>query len=761
MKREKNGGAKSVVAVVFALACTTWMGGSALCAEALQLVKDGKPVATVVKGEDCGQGLGLLLNYIRKSTGARLPVVNDGAKVEGTAIHVGNTKFVKSLNLPLKTMDREGIVLKRTGQNLVITGASPLGISNAAKIFLEDVVGVRWYIPGDIWWVIPETKDLSVGELDRVESPDFFNRDSTGMAFENWMRWNRMNYPSRCSIGHNIGKVVDPKIYGKTHPEYYPLIGGKRAIPKVKGKKGYADWQPCLSNPELVDIAVKAAQAYFAERPDSKVFSLAQNDNYGWCRCEKCIEMNGGLKFDEAGHMCFSNLYFRFLNKVCEKLQKTHPDKLIGTMAYQCGTYDPPEFKAHPNIVVLVVNSRSRFHFDEEFRKAESEYIKSWAAVSNHLALHNWHFGKRYMIPVLELKSTRDFLQFAHANGATSYHGEEYPNWGIEGPKTWITAQLLWNVDADLDALLQRFCDDCFGKAGPPMKRFYEILEAAWNNQPDFGLPLNILPLWREDPRQLQIITPGTVEDCRKCLEEAFALVEDDLARQRLEHVAKTFRMVDYFTVRNAVYRGLDPQKHLTPASFQELVHNFNRMEYATDAFRIYIAENIKNDPLTYCGGWPGYVHMDLYYCEFGSQIAEALAKAEVESGKPSSQKALITALNKRFGELTANVAKADARGQGPAWEPFKERLHNYLQATAFVPRLKDSPKIDGTITAEEWKAAPVLTGFYKFHRRTLPEKVGMQTEVRVAYDDKGLYLAYRLFEEDISRLADKNNKRD
>ena len=77
-------------------------------------------------------------------------------------------------------------------------------------------------------------------------------------------------------------------------------------------------------------------------------------------------------------------------------------------------------------------------------------------------SVHVWHVDfKHPLYPRLELNSTKDFLEFFHKQGGIAYHGEEYTSFGFDGPKTWITAQLLWDTGLDVDALLRQalFCD--------------------------------------------------------------------------------------------------------------------------------------------------------------------------------------------------------------------------------------------------------------------------------------------------------------
>ncbi|MDP6354565.1 MAG: hypothetical protein QF473_05675, partial [Planctomycetota bacterium] len=125
-------------------------------ADPLYLVKDGKALGTIVKAAPSAEkdfwhqpwylsaGINDLRKYIKESSGGNLKIVTDGAEVKGPAIHVGRTAYVKSLGLPLDTIDKEGVILKRVGNNVVIVGGSPVGTRHAARIFLEDVCGVRW-----------------------------------------------------------------------------------------------------------------------------------------------------------------------------------------------------------------------------------------------------------------------------------------------------------------------------------------------------------------------------------------------------------------------------------------------------------------------------------------------------------------------------------------------------------------------------------------------------------------------------------------
>jgi len=735
----------------------------------LYLVKDGQPEAEIVyeevqsddpKMQQRIQGrirgcANELARYIRQMTGATMNVVPKDRAGTGAAVEVGRTAFVNGLKVPWDELDKDTIVIKRVGNKLVLAGASPTAVRYAVNTFLEDVCGVRWYKPDDLWTIVPERKDIVVNQLDLVETPDYISRSFSLHVVHaersGWLGHNKVCWGARYHVPHNMGKIVDPSLY-EEHPEYFPQIGGKR----VKPKRQLSDWQPCFSKPAVVDLAVEAARKYFDENPDRELFSLAQNDNLGWCQCPKCLAMNRGMRYDDHARPDFSPVYFTFVNRVAAEVAKSHPDKKFGAMAYELGTKTPPPFKLHPNVVIKVVNDRSRFHGDPKFRAAEQRFLRDWAEKCNAFGFHNWHWGNRYVIPRLELQSTRDFLRFGREVGAVGYHGEEYPNWGLDGPKTWITARLLWDTEEDVDALVDDYCRNCYGEAADPMRRFYDTLEGAWNHQPDLNLPALGLYLWREDRRQFGIVTPAVVDKCNRYLERALKLTDSDQVRQRLAQVRRTFRMVECYTNREALYNSIKVDERLIPVRFAEMMNKLDRMARDTKELRAYIGENIRGDLLTYHGAWPGFIPMDPYYCELGGELAKLLAERAAKKLKDPSAEAFARGLQTGFTELAKPVNK----GQD-AWSEFSKRVEDYLGATTCVPRIRQKPAIDGKVGKNEWAEAPALGNYRVFHKKkTLDQSPEHPTTLHLGYDDDYLYVV-QLCREDLNNLVQVSEKRD
>jgi hypothetical protein len=70
----------------------------------------------------------------------------------------------------------------------------------------------------------------------------------------------------------------------------------------------------------------------------------------------------------------------------------------------------------------------------------------------------------------------------------------------------------------------------------------------------------------------------------------------------------------------------------------------------------------------------------------------------------------------------------------------LRETLRDMLGRVALVRRTAAPPALDGRLDDACWKDAQVLTDFFKFSTTATPK---YRTEVRMAYDDKCLYVAF------------------
>ena len=113
---------------------------------------------------------------------------------------------------------------------------------------------------------------------------------------------------------HSFDALIPQSLFA-AHSDYFPLIKGQR-------KNGYV--QRCLSNPELLKLAITNVKGWIKQRPKAMIYSVSQNDCYSFCECDNCKAIEA--RYGKA----HSGLYLWFVNQVAEAIENDHPGKLMG-----------------------------------------------------------------------------------------------------------------------------------------------------------------------------------------------------------------------------------------------------------------------------------------------------------------------------------------------------------------------------------------------------------------------------------------------
>ena len=182
--------------------------------------------------------------------------------------------FAKDLEA-LKGTD--GYALRQKGKMIYLIADCPKGLLNGVYRFLMKNTDIIWPRPAGELAIFTPAKTLLFRETDVLDIPEFkyrgwgwnFARTVWSDEVELWRAKTGMNRPGgpvyplnytrdrRLGIiddyfimyesGHNmVSHWLPLKEYGKTHPEYYMLIDGKRYLKN--------DANPCYTNPEVASV---------------------------------------------------------------------------------------------------------------------------------------------------------------------------------------------------------------------------------------------------------------------------------------------------------------------------------------------------------------------------------------------------------------------------------------------------------------------------------------------------------------------------
>ena len=446
-------------------------------------------------------------------------------------------------------MGPDGFRIRSLDGSVFIEGATPEAAGFAVAWLLQHEAGVRWYAPGTTGEVIPRRTEWSLAELNLRREPAYVSREIYGRDTGEGTDWARHNgLRSRLEFNHALGRVFSPEIIA-THPEWAPLISGRRIAPESVEDQ---TWQPNLALPEVASYAAQAAGAALARDPERPSFSLAMNDSVRFDQGAATRALVEPLRYFR-GRPDYSSLVFTFMNRAAESLARTHPDRYLGCLAY-FWCENPPPFRVNPQVVPFVTTDRTQY-FCREYRAADLALMSRWGA-SGVRAFGLWEYGEgaNFLVPRVPLTALADAVREGWQRGARGYFAEVEPQWGFDTFKVWMLAQLLWDPARPLGELANDFYAGYYGAAAEPMRRFFELCEVRWMEQDG---PPGWLKFYQQEDQAL-LFPSQTCRELRALLDRAAeTAVSNKVIAARVEQTSRAFAVTEAYVEFDAERRKL------------------------------------------------------------------------------------------------------------------------------------------------------------------------------------------------------------
>ena len=501
-----------------------------------------------------------LQKYLKLATGAKLPVVKSDSLPAGKCLIVAcaDTKLAKSVlaapNTPKLKEGEEAFLVATVSDDIVFTGRAPHAVIYAVYDFLEDSVGYAWLFPGDLGEEVPTVRTLRIGKLRRSQAPSFpFRWIGSG----EWALRSKMNMRVRAGRertgvsevfgGHSFCKVLPAEQYFDSRPDFFALVAGLR---KRSRSKGHGD-QICTSNPAAVREVVKNMRTALDANPAARIISLSPNDGLGFCECDNCMKLDEPGKYNlidvqrgravprEERIGILSARMLRFYNQVARELAKTHPQVMVKSFAYSLYVRPPKDrrMRCEPNLMIQLCHGACHNHPltdpDCPYNRDYLAALEGWDGIGQHLAIYEYYWKVSWVdLPWPILHSIRQDIPQYHRMGVKLLYTQFGRNYaGGFGPIYYIVSRLLWDVNADVDALLAHFCGKAYGKAGDTMRRYYMFWE-------DTVQATGIHASVNLAEACLEVFSSANLATAAEMLTEASELADSAKARQRVERVA-------------------------------------------------------------------------------------------------------------------------------------------------------------------------------------------------------------------------------
>ncbi|RYZ19048.1 MAG: DUF4838 domain-containing protein, partial [Sphingobacteriales bacterium] len=352
------------------------------------------------------------------------------------------------------------------------------------------------YIPKQRSVTIPVISDLQNPFLSfrTVYYPDQYDEE-----FRDWHKLHTLEDEFGL-WGHTYSKLVPPGRYLKSHPEYFALVNGRRT-----------DTQLCLSNPAVLNILTENLRKLIMEQPDKKLWSVSQNDGFGYCTCSGCEAIDKKYGGPQGS-------VINFANKVAAKF----PDKTISTLAYLYSARPPVNLKPAANVSVMLSSismDRAKPISSNPRAALFRNSVRGWSAITRTLMV--WDYVVQYtnyQSPFPNLHYLHDNMKFFADNNVRGIfvQGTEGSRGEFSALKTYLLAKASWAPRTDTKVHLEEFIKAYYGDAGQYINRYIDELNTELTNSG------RVLDIYGEPVREWNSwLSPERIDKYSDILDEA------------------------------------------------------------------------------------------------------------------------------------------------------------------------------------------------------------------------------------------------
>ena len=401
-------------------------------------------------------------------------------------------KLIKLEQVQDKDLGDDGFRLTSTADGLTIRGGKR-GILYGVYEVLEKL-GCRFFTSKDEKIPYCEKPELPV--LNQTIVPVFEYRFEDTAEITNHqkfavkMRINGGNIMERFGgsmkyvwFVHSMNRVIPLEKYRDTHPEYFSMRDGVRYLPENP-----AYMQACLTNPDVLKIALENVRQALLEHPDCRLISISQMDNQAYCCCPECQKVD----LEEGSS---SGTMLRFINAVATALKDEFPDVIFDTLAYQYTRPVAKITKPAENVCVRLCSIECCFaHSMEQCNDStrgvthpdgtKSDFVtdlQNWGKVCNRMYI--WDYltcFSHYATPHPNWHTLQPNMQFFARNHVKGVFEQSNSKIG-GGPdlvelRQYLVAKLLWDPDCDIETHMTEFLEFFYGAAAPMVREYIETV---------------------------------------------------------------------------------------------------------------------------------------------------------------------------------------------------------------------------------------------------------------------------------------------
>jgi Domain of unknown function (DUF4838) len=311
------------------------------------------------------------------------------------------------------------------------------------------------------------------------------------------------------------GKLFDQ------HPDWFGMnSAGVRQ--KAKG------WVFCTSNALAVGYLIDNFVAYVKARPEIQIYDFWPPDGAKWCECNACKAI--GSPSDRQAHL---------IHQVKERMKTARPDLRVEVLAYHTSVYPPEKEKLDKDVLLdfCPINQQFDHQIDDATAEKNADYVKgltTWRkAFDGDISIYSYY--RKYVwdsLPVIIPHYVQKDLQFyakVPVQGISTY--AEPGDWCTYELNHYVLAALAWDPDADVDAIIKKFCAARYGE-------FASLASVTLDSLGEITRSAGSIPNTTLKSANSIEIDRGIIEEKRKLVDAAAAKAENAPVKRALERLA-------------------------------------------------------------------------------------------------------------------------------------------------------------------------------------------------------------------------------
>ncbi len=401
------------------------------------------------------------------------------------------------------------------GNGIWIIGKSDMGTLYGTYAFIEDQMGVRFLHPGPAGTVLQRKNAICVPDnlfifrepwvasrrqstwfgctkpLDHEKDVEPFQ---TRRSFRYRPMGEQKNWPQEKILHVRMGNSVDenggetmlhcavPIVLFDAHPEYFPLIDGKRSY-----EAGKLQMRRCLTNPDVREMIFQFLMKHLTYARN--VVIDYRDHTGGWCECEECIKYGTG----KDGKYTVPNYALRFTQDMQNRILAACPEASLRMLIYR--DYREPvsndvRFKKQMTSVYCPHQRCYAHPLSAPCNKRFKDQYDFWNSRCETFGVFDYYCYSNVQYCPVEYALAEDFRYYSKSDFAywledtSCATGGRWPYPVMNWQMYYVASKLIWDRDLDEKKLLSDTYDLYYGAAAADMKAYHARRLELWNACP-------------------------------------------------------------------------------------------------------------------------------------------------------------------------------------------------------------------------------------------------------------------------------------